>query len=361
MKAERAVRKERVMQMKANPPSLIPPVRQTTYIDYASLSDSDKELCRRKIDEFKRRGEISCPTESLYHKLLCVLREHRRVFSNQGNFSKAGELDKIMRELSQFFHENSLYKAKVNEVDTAEYQYRAVQGQYGEAAEKWNEKVERQKQLKERAVQRVDAFCDQQMREYDTKIPDTLPMSHSKLSPDLLNIKDRERHMIGCRMFKEAEELHKEFERRQKIELQRRREEYYTSFEISRKALEKRTNRKRTAIRSDWDRKLDHTNHMMKKELNPLSNSVGFLESKLIDNKAEYVGEDDPIINREKDMYRSMSYSVSPPMMTRGVTPRSMVNSTRSIEAPSQVMSTKRMSQTMLKQNHKLDSTRWPR
>ncbi|OHT09548.1 hypothetical protein TRFO_21608 [Tritrichomonas foetus] len=361
LKSGRAIRKSKVMTMKANPPTLVPPVRQTSYMDYESLSPKDKAVCARMIDEFRRTREISCPNSALYQKLLCFLREQRRIAASQGNFNKAGEIDNFMRELSQFYHENSLFKAKAEEVAVAENQYMTEQAHLMEVREKWSIEVEKQRQHRDCAIKRIDEFCDQQMNDYDTKIPDTLPASHSKLSPELLNIKDRERHMIGCRMYKEAAELHKEFEKRQKEELQRRREEYYQSFEISRNLLEKRTNRKRTAIRSDWERKMNHTEHIRNKETRPLTAGVGYLESKLIDNKAEYIGEDDPIINNEKAIYDSKTYRVSPPMMTRGVTPRTMVSATRSLESPPQVVSTKKMSATMMRQNHKLDSNRWPR
>lgn len=361
LKSGRAIRQSKIMTMKANPPSLVPPVRQTSYMDYESLSEGDKTKCKRLIEEFKRTGQISCPTAIMYQKLLCVLREERRIFSSQGDFVRAGELDTIMRELSQFYHENKLYKAKAEEVSTAENQYRITLGNYAEAKEKWEKELSKQEQQRTRAIQRVDEFCDQRMNDYDTKIPDLLPASHSKLSPELLNIKDRERHMIGCRMFKEAEQLHKEFEKRQKEELQRRRFEYFQSFEIERKELEGRNNRKKTAVRSDWERKIDHTQHVANKETKPLGNAVGYLERKLIDAKAEYIGEDDPIINEEKALYESTRFKRYQPTISRTITPRSLLSSQKSISSLSANITTKRMSATMQKQNRNFDSVRWPR
>lgn len=361
LKSGRAVRKSKIMTMKANPPSLVPPVRQTSYMDYDSLSSGDKAKCKKLIDQFQRTGQITCPTAIMYQKILCVLREERRIFSSDGNFVKAGELDTIMRELSQFYHENKLYKAKAEEVQIAENQLRITQGNYAEAKNKWEKEIAKQEQQRTRAIERVDEFCDQRMNEYDTKIPDLLPASHSKLSPELLNIKDRERHMIGCRMFKEAEALHKEFEKRQKEELQRRRYEYYQSFEIERKELEGRTNRKRTAARSDWERKINHTQHIANKETKPLGSACGYLERKLVDAKAEYIGEDDPIINDEKEIYESTRFRGYKPILSRTITPRTLLSSTKSISAPSTLITTKRMSSTLQKQNRNLDSVRWPR
>lgn len=360
-KSGRAIRQSKIMTMKANPPSLVPPVRQTSYMDYDSLTSGDKAKCKKLIDQFQRTGQIICPTPIMYQKILCVLREERRIFSSEGNFVKAGELDQIMRELSQFYHENKLYKAKAEEVQTAENQYRITINNYSEAKSKWEKEIEKQEQQKTRAIQRVDEFCDQRMNEYDTKIPDLLPASHSKLSPELLNIKDRERHMIGCRMFKEAEELHKEFEKRQKEELQRRRYEYFQSFEVERKELERRTNRKRTAARSDWERKINHTQHIAGKETKPLGNAVNYLEKKLVDAKAEYIGEDDPIINNEKEIYQTTRFRGYKPMMTRSITPRSLLSSSKPISSSSALVTTKRMSSTLQKQNRNLDSGRWPR
>jgi hypothetical protein len=66
---------------------------------------------------------------------------------------------------------------------------------------------------------------------------------HSKflrLSPDLLDLREREKHLIGSRRFGEAAVLHKEFERRQQQELQRQSKEYFE------KERNKRTNVKQT-------------------------------------------------------------------------------------------------------------------
>ncbi|KAK8897122.1 hypothetical protein M9Y10_015056 [Tritrichomonas musculus] len=357
----RATRRSAIMTMKANPPSLVPPVRQKTYIDYDSMSLADKNKCERLIEEFQRTGKIECPTRNTYFKLMVVLREHRRVASSEGDFVKAGEYDILIREISQFFHEADLYKAKAEECDVAESQMMTTRSRLVDVEDKWHNELDRLQTMSARATQRVNDFCDTQMYNYDNKIPEHLPASHSKLSPDLLNLKEREKHMIGCRMFKEAAELHKEFEKRQKVELQRRREEYFKSFEISRVALEKRTQRRRDACQSDWERKIQHAEHMMNKEVKPIQDSIGFMQKRLNSARAEYIGEDDPIIKGDKEVIEERTYHISPPASTRSIkAPRTMQRSTRFINEPTNLMSTKQVSQMMQKQNTKFYDHRWP-
>lgn len=357
----RATRKNACYNMRADPPSLIPPVRQKSYIDYESLSQADKNKCERLIDEYQRTGDIACPSQGLYFKLMAVLREKRRLCSKDGDFAKAEEYDNLIRQLSQFFAESHLYKAKSIEVSTAENKYNTTRSQLFEAEDKWRTQIDKMRVQSARANKRIQDICDEQIANYDNQLKDTLPPEYCKLSPELLNIKDRERHMIGCRMFKEAQELHKEFEKRQQIELQRRREEYFKSFEISRVALEKRTQRRINACKSDWERKLDHENHLATKELRHLRDGTAAYGEQLMAAKSEYIGEDDPIINAEKDVYDSRTYRISPPTMTRGITPRSIINTTRTIQRPSASVTTKQMSNTMMKQSRRIDSTRWPR
>ena len=357
----RATRRNAIMTMKANPPSLVPPVRQKTFIDYDSMSQADKNKCERIIENFQRTGKIECLSRNTYFKLMVVLREHRRIASSEGDFVKAGEYDKLIKEMSQLIHEADLYKAKAEECQIAENHMAATRSRLIESEDKWNNELDRLQTLSARATQRVNDFCDQQMYNYDNKIPDQLPQSHSKLSPDLLNLKEREKHMIGCRMFKEAAELHKEFEKRQKVELQKRREEYFKSFEISRVALEKRVQRKRTACQSDWERKIKHAEHMMNKELKPLQDNVGYQQTRLNTARAEYIGEEDPILNQDKEIIEERTYHVTPPVSTRGLrAPRTMLKTTRSIDQPTSLMSTKQISQMLQKQNTKCYDHRWP-
>jgi hypothetical protein len=202
--------------------------------------------------------------------------------------------------------------------------------------------------------QRVAEATSAQLNAYDAGMPEVLPAEWTRLSADLLDLREREKHLIGSRRFEEAAELHKEFEKRQKQELQKRREEYFAHSEKERAVLERRNERRRAAARDRWNGKVDHFEFLMDRELRPLRKGVGHLTAKAACSKAEYVGEDDPILREESYLAEARDggniYRRSL-ALTRSIHPRTMTFTTREIVRPQPMTTTRRLSEAQYRQS----------
>ena len=364
-KSAKAIRREKIMSMNATAPSLIPGVRQIPFLDYTSMSQADKNKCERMIEEFRRTGQISCPTDRTYFKLMIVLREKRRILASQGNIAACTELDTLTRQLSDFFLENKMYVAKAEEVSILQGQAGSERARLQDLEDQWRTKRDILVKQRDREVKRVEEMTKASIAAYDSSVPKELPPEFTRLSADLLDLREKERHMIGSRRYDEADQLHKEFLKRQAQELVKRREEYAEYFEKNRAVLERRNERKEKGVKSDWNRKMNHFNHMMKKELVPLRAGVGYIETKLQDSRAEYIGEDDPIVADDPALTLAKTtgnqFRVTEPVMTRSIPPTTITATKRAIQRGQAVMSTRKMAAAMKRQNQSLDSNRWPR
>jgi hypothetical protein len=270
MRSQTAQRRDRAISMSADAPGLIPNVRAVPFIDYESLSDADIAMCDRQIEEFQDSCTITCPSSSSYFKIMAVLRERRRVLCANAEFEAAGEIDKLIRELSSFFVENSLYVAKAVRVAIAESQYEAERARLDELTLRWNRDLRALIQQRDAALGRTAEAGRTHLRNFDGAMPESLPPEFTRLSADLLDLRERERHLIVCRRFQEAARLHTEFMRRQKEELVRRREEYFAHVEKERSELERRNVCKTAAVTADWNRKIEKFMRSMDVELRGL-------------------------------------------------------------------------------------------
>jgi hypothetical protein len=167
-------------------------------------------------------------------------------------------------------------------------------------------------------------------------------------------LKAREKHLIAARHYEEAAELHKEFERRQRAELVKRREEYFEHREGERVAIERRNAKKRESTAARWATKEEHLRHSMNGDLHPLQMGVGHIASKLRTAKAEYVGEDDEILKGESyvsaakeggNIYRR-STSVE-----RSQAPTTMTTARRELARPQPMTTTKRLAEAEYRQS----------
>jgi hypothetical protein len=361
-KNDRSVRREQMMTMGAVPPMLVPTMRMIPFQDFQSISAAEIAKLDHQIEEFKHSRTITCPTSRLYFKMMIVLRERRRLATVDGNLLLGAELDTLIREISDFFLENELYVSKAEKVADIQNQYEVERARLDELEQKWISDLKVMTDQRDREEGRVADVTRTALETFDGSIPDTLPPEFTRLSSELLDLREKEKHLVGSRRFKEAAKLHAEFLVRQQQELVTRRAEFADHFENDRIQIERRNDRKNATIKADWNRKINHFKHLMNTELLPLRQGVQNLLEKLIVAKAEYIGEDDPII-REDDWLTPAKNSgnlfrTTKPVFTRGLLPRTMAASQRSIERQKVLMSTRRMAEAMRRQTWKLDGYR---
>jgi hypothetical protein len=271
-------------------------------------------------------------------------------------------LDTLIREISDFFLENQLYVSKAEHVALVQAEYESERARLNELEAKWNSELESLIQQRDREAGRVQDLARTNLQTFDASMPEELPPEFTRLSADLLDLREKEKHLVGSRRFPEAAQLHAEFLKRQNEELIRRREEFADHFEAGRNEVDKRNHRRTATLQSDWNRKINHFRHMMNSELAPLRQGVANLLDKLMTAKAEYIGEDDPILRNEPGLMSARESGnlmrTSAPVFTRGLLPKTMVATTRAVEREKALMSTRRMAEAMRRQSHKFDNRR---
>jgi hypothetical protein len=361
-KNARSLRRDQIMTMKATAPTLVPTMRMIPFQDFQTMPAGEVAKLDRQIEEFKHSRTITCPTSRLYFKIMTLLRERRRLATVDGNLLLGAELDTLMREISDFFLENQLYVSKAQKVADIQNQYEVERARLDELEQKWMSDLAKMIDQRDREEGRVADVTRTALQTFDATIPGTLPPEFTRLSSELLDLREKEKHLVGSRRFQEAAKLHAEFLKRQELELVTRREEFADHFENGRLEVERRNERKNATIKADWNRKINHFKHLMNTELLPLRQGVTNLLEKLIVAKAEYIGEDDPIIKDDGWLTEAKNsgnlFRTSQPVFTRGLPPRTMASTQRSIERQKVLMSTRRMAEAMRRQTWKLDGHR---
>jgi hypothetical protein len=334
----------------------------TSFADYQAIPAGETAKIDRAIEEFRQTKRISCPTSRLYFRMMAVLRERRRLATVDADLHLGGELDTLIREISDFFLENELYVSKAQAVALVQAQYESERARLDELEARWNSELKSLIEQRDREEGRVEDLARTNLQTFDASMPGELPPEFTRLSADLLDLREKEKHLVGSRRFPEAANLHAEFLRRQNVELIRRREEFADHFEAGRNEVDKRNHRRTATLQGDWNRKINHFRHLMNGELAPLRQGVANLLDKLMTAKAEYIGEDDPIIRNDPGLLSARDSGnvmrTSAPVFTRGLLPKTMVGSARSIEREKALMSTRRMAETMRRQSQKFDSRR---
>lgn len=279
-------------------PTLLPPTRISPYLDYQSLSPVDKNLYNKMADTFLDMKVVSTVKNENYFKLMSVLHERRRIFTLHHQSIQADQIDELMQRLSILFLEQKLFNSKAEMVNAIQIQVDIEENQLKSMEASLHSEYANLLSDRQAAIEKVNQECEQRLAQFDQTIPTKLPPSYCKLSPELLNLRQIEKGLTGSRRYKEAEKVHREFLKKQKAELEQQRIKYYKSFELERKRIEARNKRAQSAIHTQWERKTSSFKEEMDAKLKSKQLGVENLKSKLISAESEYIGEDDPILQK---------------------------------------------------------------
>jgi hypothetical protein len=286
-----------------HPPTLIPHLPVVPYHDYEALSQADKVRCERLIESILSSKITPTFDRDMYFKVMSVLHEKRRRLALAAQCLSADTVDEVMRRISYLFLEKQLFNSKEEHVYAVQIQYDIENQRLAELEREQNDRVASVEAEAERAIQGVEQECEERIRAFDDSIPQDLPPEYCKLSPDLLNVINQEKHLIGSRRFREADKFHREIVVRQKGELVQQRERYLRSFEVERVRIANRNKKAMDAVQLFWQRRIEVAKDECRSSIAAKRAAVENLWHKLIDARAEYIGEDDGTVLQESSEF----------------------------------------------------------
>jgi hypothetical protein len=269
--------------------------------------------------------------------------------------------------LSGFFLESRLYAGKRHRVFGVEGQYFTTLQKLNDEESKWADDWEALLRQRQKGLDSASGTNTTRLQKFDALVPSEIPPDAVRLSADLLDLREREKHLIGSRRFDEAAQLHKAFRERQHDELLQRREEYFNKLEHQREQVVSRNKHAYACQLTFWERRINKFRSQMDTALAPLREAVARLLKKLVETKSEYIGYDDPIIHLDTSLVgpkiTGNFQAVKRPQTQRygKVTiPRSIAGTCRPVSGARDKVPVRRLSASLHASVFEPDSRRWP-
>jgi hypothetical protein len=239
----------------------------------------------------------------MYFKVMSCLHEKRRQLALAAKCLSADTVDEAMRRISYLFLEKQLFNSKEDRVYAIQIQYDIENHRLTELEKEQTDHVAFVENEAQLAIQGVERECEDRILAFDNSIPQDLPPEYCKLSPDLLNVINQEKHLITSRRFREADKFHREILVRQKAELVVQRERYLRSFEVERVRIANRNKKAMDAVHVFWQRRIEVARDECHTAIAAKRAAVENLWHKLIAARAEYIGEDDGTVLGESSEF----------------------------------------------------------
>ena len=164
-----------------------------------------------------------------------------------------------------------------------------AENQLKRTIEACNQKANDFNKTQSMSARRIERSQFGRLNDNDSIPTDVLPSKYLKQSAKLLDLRERERHLVLTKRYDEATQLHKEGDRMEKEEELEKKREFLRTSQRQRQQLLKAQERDRQGFQERWTRSAEKLQNQMQKEIEQQKRVVENIRTKLIDARNETV------------------------------------------------------------------------
>jgi hypothetical protein len=146
----------------------------------------------------------------------------------------------------------------------------------------------------------LEEALDNEMVEYGTHVPTSIPLEYSKFSTKILDMRERERKAAWFRKYDDAVELRKQVHQRERQELDAMNGRFARSYALQKKEVVRKQGVRKDAFQDHWDRKRDDTERPAVRQIEQTGRAESHWERDLTDARGALGAECRRIENNER-------------------------------------------------------------
>jgi len=230
----------------------------------------------------------SVPLE-LINSVIITLKEKKRQAILKGNYTQSQEIEDMNGRLGSIIIQRKHSIIKAQEIKALEYQLQQAENQLKKVIQAWNEKVNDFNKTQKTSAKRIERSQFGRLNDNDAIPTDVLPSKYLKPSAKLLDLRERERHLVLTKRYDEAIVLHKEGDKLEKAEELEKKREFLLTSQRQRQQLLKTQEKDREGFKERWTRSAEKLQNQMEKEIEQQRRVVENIRTKLNDARNETV------------------------------------------------------------------------
>ena len=318
-------------------------VRQLTYVQKYIDEEYPQELERERLLSARQRARQARPPpftkDELDQEIEAVLDGERKKYTKpqldmiveglkrrrdealaEEDYDEA-ELAKncaneMIRE-SEFFYAVKIQEEKVDELKVKLEESRKS---LHDLKSRWRAVLQNFQRQRDAELQEMYESNMRKLEDLERLKDEPPPPKFRKYSPQLLNMRIREKAMVTSKMYDEASVLQEEANRIQAVEDERNRQEWHANVDDQSQKLAEKLNKALSVRETNLAKEENNMRRQMRKELTSAERQVAHLEKAIEDSRSAIMmpGEEDKDLNQTTKSRTTKS---------RGVTPRSSLPS----------------------------------
>jgi hypothetical protein len=265
------------------------PAAMQSSTEYKQLTRQERIASEGWADNLIKGSPINAvPLENI-NTVIITLKERKRQAILKGNYTQSQEIENMIGRLGSIIIQRKHANIKAQEIKAIEYQLQQAENQLKKTIQAWNEKAAEFNKTQAISARRIERTQFARLNDNDSIPTDTLPSKYLKPSAKLLDLRERERHLVLTKRYDEATLLHKEGDRMEKEEELEKKREFLHTSQRQRQQLLMAQERDRQGFQERWSRSAEKLQKQMEKEIEQQRRVVENIRTKLNDAKNETV------------------------------------------------------------------------
>ena len=205
--------------------------------DYLQMSKIEKNSMENKIDDLLRGVSISSVEFKTLNSLIICLKERKRKYIQNSDYPNSQKVEELIFKLNSMIVQNNNEKIQKDEIINLENQLFKANNLIKIIKEKWEQKILTFNNEQSKAAKQLENEQKHQLIEFDSNISTNLPSKYSKLSSNLLDLREKERQLVLSKRYEEATKLKKDIDKIEIEEIENQKNNYFKNISKQRNKL----------------------------------------------------------------------------------------------------------------------------
>ena len=261
-----------------------------------------------------------------------ALKIKKEELAQDGDYRKLQIAENIIQELNSRQYEATYTFVQGNKLANLKKQLNDTKFELKQKQEMWSEQRAAFEDEYQAAKEELLNDQQQELQEYDTSFPEILPANFRKLSPQVLQLREQEKHLVLTKRYEDAIFYRERADQLEQQELEQQRSKFVRAFQVKRSQLVETQKSQLDCFERHWERRLALLDKESNEDIKPLKTSIRNLQKKI---DAMDAGIDEPLSAPSRGRVKTRSVMNTAPLKrsTMRTTPASVNPRVRSVAA----------------------------
>lgn len=251
------------------------------------------------IDELLDGRPTDTVDDTQLNDVIAAMKTKKEELEGERDYRRLQIAENIIQELSSRRYEATYTFVQNSKLANLKKQLNDTQFELKEKKQMWSDQRAAFDEEYQMSKEELLADQEQELQEYDNSFPEILPANFRKLSPQVLQLREQEKHLVLTKRYEDAIFYRERADKLETQELEQQRAKFVRAFQVKRNQLVETQKTQLACFERHWERRLALLEKESNEDIKPLKSSIANIQKKI---DALGSGPDEPAVTSRSSM-----------------------------------------------------------